>query len=139
MDSLFIDTINNPTSCKLHPLVIWSILDHWTRRDENKDRVIGVLLGLNLDGLIDIRNCYPVPHSSGSEEEGVMIDLEFYKNMLELHQKVNPKEIVVGWYATCPFVDEDSVLIHDFFCINSATFTGASYNRSNVVNWNFWS
>jgi len=113
MDSIFLgDVINSPISCKLHPVVVWSILDHWARRDENRDRVIGVLLGLNIDGLIDIRNCYPVPHTEGDQ---VALEFEFYKNMFELHKKANPKEIVVGWYATGPEVDEDSVLIHEFF------------------------
>jgi len=113
MDSIFLsDAANNPVSCKLHPVVMWSILDHWARRDEHRERVIGVLLGLNLDGLLDIRNCYPVPHTEGDQ---VALDVEFYKNMFELHKKANPKEIVVGWYATGPDVDEDSVLIHEFF------------------------
>jgi len=35
--------------------------------------------------------------------------------MLELHHKVNPKESVVGWYATGSDINETTVFIHDFF------------------------
>eukprot|EP01098_Paradermamoeba_levis_P008715 TRINITY_DN35_c0_g1_i2.p1 TRINITY_DN35_c0_g1~~TRINITY_DN35_c0_g1_i2.p1 ORF type:complete len:290 (-),score=87.27 TRINITY_DN35_c0_g1_i2:150-1019(-) len=35
--------------------------------------------------------------------------------MFELHQKANPSEIIVGWYATGSDITESSLLIHDFF------------------------
>ena len=45
----------------------------------------------------------------------VAIDMEFARNMYELHRKVNPTELVVGWYSTGPDVTEHSVLIHEYY------------------------
>lgn len=35
--------------------------------------------------------------------------------MIELHRKVNPKEVIVGWYATGSDITQHSVLIHEFY------------------------
>eukprot|EP01097_Dermamoeba_algensis_P002109 TRINITY_DN1838_c0_g1_i1.p1 TRINITY_DN1838_c0_g1~~TRINITY_DN1838_c0_g1_i1.p1 ORF type:complete len:352 (-),score=91.74 TRINITY_DN1838_c0_g1_i1:189-1199(-) len=106
----------SPVSCKVHPMVVFSVLDHYVRREENQPRVIGALLGLNYDGVIEIKNSFPIPHHDIDENhEVVAIDKDFHKNMLELHQRANPSEIIVGWYATGSDVNESSVLIHDFF------------------------
>jgi len=43
-------------SVKIHPVVIFNILDQFIRRNEGQDRVIGTLLGVNVDGAIEIRN-----------------------------------------------------------------------------------
>jgi translation initiation factor 3 subunit F len=52
---------------KVHPVVIFNILDHFIRRTEGQDRVIGTLLGVNVEGTIEIRNCFPVPHTEGEQ------------------------------------------------------------------------
>jgi hypothetical protein len=49
-------------SCKIHPVVVWSILDQFIRRPEGAGRVIGTLTGINYEGQIEIRSCFPVPH-----------------------------------------------------------------------------
>jgi translation initiation factor 3 subunit F len=41
--------------------------------------------------------------------------MEYHQTMLELHQKVSPKDVIVGWYATGNRIDENSVIIHDFY------------------------
>jgi hypothetical protein len=51
---------------KVHPVVIFSILDHYIRRNEGY-RVIGTLTGNMNDGIIEIKNCYPVPHTEGEQ------------------------------------------------------------------------
>jgi hypothetical protein len=65
MDSnLFLQPGSSPSlTCKIHPVVIFTILDHYVRRQESQERVIGTLLGVETDGVIEIRNCFPVPHS----------------------------------------------------------------------------
>jgi len=45
----------------------------------------------------------------------VAIDIEFAKNMYELHKKVNTSEVVVGWYSTGADITEHSVLIHEYY------------------------
>jgi len=102
-------------SCKIHPVVIFSILDHFVRRTENQDRTIGTLLGVPSDsgsGVIEIRNCFPFPHVEGDQ---VAVDMEFHRNMYNLHRKTSPNEVIVGWYATGLEINENSVVIHDFY------------------------
>lgn len=41
--------------------------------------------------------------------------MEFHSSMIELHRKVNPKEVIVGWYATGNDITQHSVLIHEFY------------------------
>jgi len=103
------------SSCRLHPVVIFSILDHYVRRTENQDRVIGTLLGVPSDsgsGIIEVRNSFPVPHVEGDQ---VAVDMEFHRNMYNLHRKTAPNEVIVGWYATGLEINENSVVIHDFY------------------------
>jgi len=43
----------------------------------------------------------------------VYVDVEFHRAMIELHQKVNPKELIVGWYSTGDGVVPMDALIHE--------------------------
>jgi len=92
--------------------VIFGILDHHSRRQDDQDRVIGTLVGYDVDGVIQIRNSFPVLHTEG---EQVGVDIPFHKTMLGLHRKVAPKEVLLGWYATGPAINDASVMIHDFY------------------------
>ncbi|XP_057433052.1 eukaryotic translation initiation factor 3 subunit F [Lotus japonicus] len=101
-------------SARVHPLVIFNICDCFVRRPDQAERVIGTLLGSILpDGTVDIRNSYAVPHNESIDQ--VALDIEYQHNMLVAHQKVNPKEVIVGWYSTGLGVTGHSVLIHEFF------------------------
>ena len=119
---------NNPsTRVEVHPLVLLSILDHHTRRQESSGRVIGTLLGRKTtgegggSGKMEITNCFAVPHAERGDE--VAIGKDFNRQMLALHLRANRKEKVIGWYATAlPMEDnthkciaDTSVLIHDFY------------------------
>lgn len=53
---------------KVHPVVLFTICDAYIRINEGQPRVIGTLLGKVGDGVIDIRNCYAVPHSEFNEQ-----------------------------------------------------------------------
>ena len=55
---------------QVSPTVVLAILDHYVRRNEDQDRVIGTLLGvLNEAGEIEVRNSFPVPHN---EKDGTV-------------------------------------------------------------------
>ncbi|XP_057788698.1 eukaryotic translation initiation factor 3 subunit F [Salvia miltiorrhiza] len=100
-------------SAKVHPLVIFNICDCYVRRPDQAERVIGTLLGSVLpDGTVDIRNSYAVPHNESSDQ--VALDIDYHQNMLTSHQKVNPKEIIVGWFSTGGVIG-GSALIHEFY------------------------
>merc|ERR1712176_1463925 len=100
--------------------VLLHVLDHHTRRQEGSGRVIGTLLGRRDGKKIEVTNCFAVPHAERGDE--VAIGKDFNKQMLALHLKSNPKEVVVGWYASTPsspldmpLVADTSSLIHDFY------------------------
>ncbi|KAG7999065.1 hypothetical protein I3843_01G287600 [Carya illinoinensis] len=101
-------------SPRVHPLVIFNICDCYARRPDQAERVIGTLLGsVSSDGTVEIRNSYAVPHNESSDQ--VALDIEYHHNMLASHQKVNPKEVIVGWYSTGLGVTGGSALIHEFY------------------------
>jgi len=54
-------------SVRVHPVVLFTICDAYIRRNEGQARVIGTLLGKVGDGIIDIRNCYAVPHTESEQ------------------------------------------------------------------------
>lgn len=82
----------------MHPVALFSILDHYLRRGDAQDRVIGTLLGTRSEtGEIEVRSSFAVLHSENSEQ--VAVDMEYHRTMYDLHHKVNPKEHIVGWYV----------------------------------------
>uniref|UniRef100_A0A7S2SJQ2 Eukaryotic translation initiation factor 3 subunit F n=1 Tax=Eucampia antarctica TaxID=49252 RepID=A0A7S2SJQ2_9STRA len=102
----------------VHPLVLLSVLDHHTRRQEGAGRVIGTLLGRRDGTKVEVTNCFAVPHAERGEE--VAIGKDFNRQMLALHLRANPKETVVGWYATAlpesgDCLADTSSLIHEFY------------------------
>jgi translation initiation factor 3 subunit F len=82
----------------IHPVALFSILDHYLRRKDDQDRVIGTLLGVRTGSeadTVEVRSSFAVLHSETSEQ--VAVDMEYHRTMYELHHKVNPKEVIVGW------------------------------------------
>lgn len=62
---------------------------------------------------IEVTNCFSVPHNESEDE--VAVDMEFAKNMYELHKRVSASEVIIGWYATGFDITEHSVLIHEYY------------------------
>jgi len=107
-------------SVTVHPSVLFSILDHYLRRNDTQERVIGTLLGVrNEDNtVIDVKSCFAVLHREDSEQ--VAVDMEYHRTMFELHQRANPKEIIVGWYSTGSELNTYSALIQNFYLQETA-------------------
>uniref|UniRef100_A0A8D2DGI0 Eukaryotic translation initiation factor 3 subunit F n=1 Tax=Sciurus vulgaris TaxID=55149 RepID=A0A8D2DGI0_SCIVU len=98
---------------RLHPVILASIVDSYERRNDGAARVIGTLLGTVDKHSVEVTNCFSVPHNESEDE--VAVDMEFAKNMYELHKKVSPNELILGWYATGHDITEHSVLIHEYY------------------------
>ena len=62
---------------------------------------------------VEIRNCFAVGHTETQEQ--VEVDMDYQKQMLALHLKANPKEVLVGWYATSAELNTFSALIQNFY------------------------
>ncbi|XP_052796134.1 eukaryotic translation initiation factor 3 subunit F-like [Mya arenaria] len=99
--------------CQIHPVVLFTIVDSYERRNEDAKRVIGTLLGTYDKGVVEVTNAFAVPHNESEDE--VAADLEYARNMYELHKKVNASEVIVGWYSTGADVSEHSLLIHEYY------------------------
>lgn len=88
----------SPSYVTIHPSALFTILDHYLRRKDAQERVIGTLLGVRTDengGTVEVRTAFAVLHSETDEQ--VAVDMEYHQTLFELHRKVNPKEVIVGW------------------------------------------
>jgi translation initiation factor 3 subunit F len=108
-------------SVKIHPVVLFNIINAFERRNQDQSRVIGTLLGSHDKlGNVDITNSFVVQHREANGE--VAIDIEVAKELFELYRKVNSNENIVGWFSTGGGeVNEYSVVIHDYYSRETTT------------------
>ncbi|KAJ7180398.1 JAB1/Mov34/MPN/PAD-1 ubiquitin protease-domain-containing protein [Mycena crocata] len=109
-----------PSSITIHPVALFSILDHYLRRTDDQPRVIGTLLGTRSadNTQIHVRSSFAVLHSENDEQ--VAVDMEYHRTMYELHSRVTPKETIVGWYSTGSNLNTYSALIQNFYSQETA-------------------
>ena len=60
----------------LHPVALFGIVDGYERRNEDAKRVIGTLVGTVDKGIVEVKNCFTVPHQ---ETEDEVNDIEIVK------------------------------------------------------------
>ena len=60
MDPLYLEGQGGVVN--IHPLPVFSILDHHLRRDASQDRVIGALLGHVVGGVVEVTDAFGVYH-----------------------------------------------------------------------------
>lgn len=94
-------------------VILASIVDSYERRNEGAARVIWTLLGPIDMYSVEVTSCLSVPHSDSGD--AVTADMEFAKNMCQMHRKVSPEELILGWYASAPDITEHSVLIREYY------------------------
>lgn len=115
-------SISSPLNVIVQAQALFQILDHALRRDKGQQRVIGTLLGVRSeDGLeVEIKSAYGVPHD---ETEGeVVVGIDYNRSMYQLHKRANPKEVILGWYATSSELNILSGLMHDFYSQTEGTY-----------------
>eukprot|EP00375_Theileria_parva_P001407 XP_764079.1 hypothetical protein [Theileria parva strain Muguga] len=79
---------------KVHPMVIFTILDSYMRREDGQYNVIGTLLGVVCEAnTVEITDSFVDRHSL-TDEGLLQIIKDHHENMYELKQKINPKEQV---------------------------------------------
>lgn len=99
----------------VHPLVLLSVVDHFTRKDTKK-RVVGVLLGTVHKGKVDVTNSYAVPFEEDPKNPAIWyLDHNYHENMYAMFKKVNAKEKVIGWYSTGPKIRPADIDINELF------------------------
>merc|ERR1719234_414904 len=101
----------------VHPLVLLSVVDHFSRMGKigNQKRVVGLLLGSwSSKGILDIANSFAIPFDEDDKDRDVwFLDHEYLETMYNMFRKVNAKERVVGWYHTGPKLHQNDILIND--------------------------
>ncbi|CAH1390176.1 unnamed protein product [Nezara viridula] len=109
---------------KVHPVVLFQIVDAYERRNADAHRVIGTLLGSVEKGVVEVTNCFCVPHKE--YEEMVEAELNYAMDLYEMNLKVNKQESIVGWWATGNEVTSHSSVIHEYYareCSNPVHMT----------------
>lgn len=100
----------------VHPLVLLSVVDHFNRMGKvgNMKRVVGVLLGSNRQGILDVSNSFAVPFDEDDRDRSVwFVDHDYLENMYSMFKKVNARERIVGWYHTGPKLCPNDIAINE--------------------------
>ncbi|KAI8431884.1 hypothetical protein MSG28_004442 [Choristoneura fumiferana] len=100
-------------SVKVHPVVLFQIVDAYERRNADSHRVIGTLLGTCDKGVVEVTNCFCVPHKEHADQ--VEAELNYAMDVYELNRRVNATENIVGWWATGNEVTNHSSVIHEYY------------------------
>ncbi|KAF2306366.1 hypothetical protein GH714_017096 [Hevea brasiliensis] len=74
----------------VHPLVLLSIVDNYTRvaKDTHR-RVIGVLLGSSFKGTVDVTNSYAVPFEEEDKDPIWFLDHNYHESMFSMFKRIN--------------------------------------------------
>jgi len=116
-------TQSRPLSVTIHPSALFSILDHYLRATTptSKQRVLGTLLGTrNEANEVQVRSAFAVGHSEVDEQ--IVLEGDYHRMVLDLHQRANPMEVVVGWYSTGGELDSVTALIHNFYSAETGLY-----------------
>ncbi|KAF8507107.1 hypothetical protein F5888DRAFT_1647629 [Russula emetica] len=83
---------------RLEGLVVSKIIKH---SSESHSSVHGLLLGLDLDGVLEVTNSFPLPHSTGEDDEkSSKITSRYQTSMLRALKEVRADDSVVGFYQS---------------------------------------
>lgn len=100
----------------VHPLVLLSVVDHFNRMKKigSVKRVVGVLLGSNRQGVLDVSNSFAVPFDEDQRDADVwFLDHDYLEQMYTMFKKVNAREKIVGWYHTGPKLKPNDVIVNE--------------------------
>ncbi|GAA95703.1 uncharacterized protein L969DRAFT_85405 [Mixia osmundae IAM 14324] len=103
------------TTVVIHPLVLLSAVDHASRAAKgSKKRVVGILLGQETKGKINVTNSYAVPFEEDEKDPRTwFMDHNYIENMNDMFRKVNAREKIVGWYHSGPKLRSSDLEINE--------------------------
>ena len=106
-----------PIEVAVHPVVLLSVVDHYYRlAKETNRRVIGVLLGEYVGDKVDITNSYALPFEEDPKDKKIwFLDHIYNEEMYAMYQKINYKEVIVGWYSSGPKIRPHDIEINEVF------------------------
>ncbi|KAI9633883.1 proteasome regulatory subunit 12 [Dioszegia hungarica] len=114
-------TALSSTNVVIHPLVLLSVVDHASRVPLSRNkRVLGILLGQDNGGIINVANSFAVPFEEDDRDpKTFFLDLDYVEEMWRMFRKVNAKERPVGFYHSGPRLRSSDLEISDLirrFC-----------------------
>ncbi|EJT97812.1 hypothetical protein DACRYDRAFT_24778 [Dacryopinax primogenitus] len=84
---------------QLDGLIVMKIMKH--SRDAYPAAVTGILLGLDLDGVMEVSNCFPLPMGrEGDEENSTRPASRYQASMLRSLREVHGDDNIVGFYQS---------------------------------------
>jgi translation initiation factor 3 subunit F len=95
------------------------------------------LLGTRIENEIEVRSSFAVLHSETSEQ--VAVDMEYHRSMFDLHQRVHPREVIVGWYVLRFYFWVRNCLAKDLLLAERRYSTGSNLNTYSSLIQNFYS
>jgi translation initiation factor 3 subunit F len=102
-------------SVKVHPTVLFQIVNAYERRNLDRISILGTLLGTIDKNFIEVTNCFVVPHNISAEDGTVSIEMHLADVMYKLNKQVHPAEVIVGWWTTGFEVTSIAVPINDYY------------------------
>ncbi|CAO3652062.1 unnamed protein product [Cunninghamella blakesleeana] len=111
-----------PFTCNVSPVVLFSVFDHYLRRNPDQNKVVGAILGVRSDDgtEVEIRNAFSLIYTINNNR--IVLDEDHYRTMFELHRKVNPEEVILGWYTTGEKVTPTTAPLQASFATDCAPF-----------------
>jgi len=100
---------------KVHPVVLFQIVNAYERRNLDRTTILGTLLGTIDKSCVEVSNCFVVPHSISPQDGTVSIEMHIADTMYKLNKQVHPSEVIVGWWATGYEVTSIAVPINDYY------------------------
>jgi len=101
----------------VHPLVLLSVTDHFTRVGKTgAGRVVGILLGKWTFGgkELDVSNSFALPFDEDQKDSDIwFLDHDYLDSMFAMFKKVNARERIVGWYHTGPKLRSNDLKIQE--------------------------
>ncbi|KAG9307258.1 hypothetical protein G9A89_017086 [Geosiphon pyriformis] len=85
-------------SVQLDGLVILKIIKHC--REFFPTAVTGQLLGLDMSGVLEVTNCFPLPSSKSDDENEIVDGARYQVEMMRCLRDVNVDHNTVGWYQS---------------------------------------
>ena len=117
--------VTTKTVVRMHPLVLLSAVDHYTRVNNGVSsgkRVVGILLGTHSGNYINVNNCYAVPFEEDPDVSSVwFLDGNYAEEMFWMFKKVWSTTNIVGWYSSGPKISSCDIAINRIiqrFCPN---------------------
>jgi len=100
---------------KVHPVVLFQIVNAYERRNLDRTSILGTLLGTIDKNCVEVSNCFVVPHSISPVDGTVSIEMHIADTMYKLNKQVHPSEVIVGWWATGFEVTSIAVPINEYY------------------------